>query len=151
MKGRTVGIIGFGTIGRTVARLLAAFQVKLLVYDPYVKEAEVLEAGGEAVSLEELLKRSDIVSMHARVSETSRSMMGREQFRMMKETAVFINTARSPLVDMDALYEALKERWITGAAIDTYEVEPVLGQAERYFAGEMPRFLMNPEVLKGSR
>lgn len=184
MKGRTVGIIGFGTIGRTVARLLAAFQVKLLVYDPYVKEAEVLEAGGEAVSLEELLKRSDIVSMHARVSETSRSMMGREQFRMMKETAVFINTARSPLVDMDALYEALKERWITGAAIDNYEVEPVpvdsplfeldnltfschksgdtveafadspamvLGQAERYFAGEMPRFLMNPEVLKGSR
>ena len=108
--------------------------------------------------------------------------MGREQFRMMKETAVFINTARSPLVDMDALYEALKERWITGAAIDNYEVEPVpedspffdldnltfschksgdtveafadspamvLGQAERYFAGEMPRFLMNPEVLKG--
>lgn len=122
--------------------------------------------------------------MHARVSETSKGMMGREQFRIMKKTAVFINTARSPLVDMDALYEALKEQWITGAAIDNYEVEPVpkdspllnldnltfschksgdtveafadspamvLTQAERYFAGETPRFLMNPEVLKGSR
>lgn len=184
MKGRTVGLIGFGTIGRAVAELLAAFKVKLLVYDPYVKEHEIREAGGEAVGLEELLRCSDIVSMHARVSETSKGMMGREQFWIMKKTAVFINTARSPLVDMDALYEALKEQWITGAAIDNYEVEPVpkdspllnldnltfschksgdtveafadspamvLTQAERYFAGETPRFLMNPEVLKGSR
>ena len=90
MKGRTVGIIGFGTIGRTVAKLLAAFQVKLLVYDPYVKETEVQEAGGELVSLNKLLGCSDIVSMHARVSSTSRGMMGREQFRMMKETAVLL-------------------------------------------------------------
>lgn len=181
LKGRTVGIIGFGTIGRLVAELLKAFHVKeLLVYDPYADRMDVERAGATWTDLEFLLRESDIVSMHARVSETSRGMMGKEQFRLMKPTAVFINTARSPLIDMDALYLALKERWITGAAIDNYDVEPVpedsplfeldnltfschksgdtveafadspamvLEQAEFYFSGKRPRFLMNPEVL----
>lgn len=181
LKGRTVGIIGFGTIGRLVAGMLHAFHVKeILVYDPYANKTEVEDAGGIWTDLDSLLRECDIVSMHARVSETSKGIMGEEQFRLMKSTAVFINTARSPLIDMNALYHALKERWITGAAIDNYDVEPVpedsplfeldnltfschksgdtieafadspamvLEQAERFFAGERPRFLMNPEVL----
>ena len=181
IKGRTVGLIGFGTIGHLVADLLQAFHVKLLIYDPYAREEEIREKQGTPVSLEELLGESDIVSMHARVSDTSRGMMGEEQFRMMKKTAVFINTARSPLIDMKALYRALKEGWIMGAAIDNYDVEPieednplltldnltfschksgdtveafadspamVLAEAEKFFHGERPRFLMNPQDLE---
>lgn len=180
LKGRTVGLVGFGTIGRIVAELLKSFKIQLLVYDPYAAEEDIKMSGGIPVSFDELLKTSDIVSMHARVSETSMKMMGEAQFGMMKPDAVFINTARSLLVDMDALHKALKEKWITGAALDNYDVEPVepdsplleldnitfschksgdtieafadspamvLGEAEKFFADEMPRFLMNPQVL----
>lgn len=125
LKGSTVGLIGFGTIGRIVAEKLNAFGVRLMAYDPYADPEDIRNGGAEPSELEALLKNSDIVSMHARVSESSRGMMGEKQFRMMKPTAVFINTARSPLVDMKALYRALKEKWITGAAIDNYDVEPV--------------------------
>jgi D-3-phosphoglycerate dehydrogenase len=180
LKGRTVGLVGFGTIGRIVAEILRAFQVRILVYDPFVSPQEVTAAGACPADLEELLKQSDIVSLHARVSKTTRGMMGEAQFRMMKPTAVFINTARAPLVDTDALYRALSEQWITGAALDSYHIEPipeddrflqldnvtfcchkggdtvesfenspemVLAEAEKYFRGENPRFLMNPQVL----
>ena len=181
LKGRTVGLVGFGTIGRIVAQLLQAFQVHLLVYDPYIEPEKIAAVGGTSVSLEMLLQNSDIVSLHARVSESTRGMMGEAEFRMMKPTAVFINTARAPLVDTDALYKALSEQWITGAALDSYHIEPipeddrflrldnvtfcchkggdtvesfenspymVLSEAERFFGGELPRFLMNPQVLK---
>jgi D-3-phosphoglycerate dehydrogenase len=181
LKGKTAGLIGFGTIARIVVKLLKAFDMKILVYDPFVIEADIKAYGAKKVDFDELLKNSDIVSMHARVSESTRGMMGVEQFKKMKETAYFINTARSDLVDMDALYMALKQRWIMGAAIDVYPVEPVsagnpllgldnitftchkggdtvesyadspamiLGETERFFSGEVPRFLLNPEVLK---
>ena len=153
-----------------------------MVYDPYTEDADILALKGRPVGLEELLQDSDIVSLHARVSETSKGMIGEEQFRMMKPTAVLINTARSPLVDMDALYRALKDRRITGAAIHNYDVEPVsedspllaldnitfschksgdtveafanspamvFEEAEKFFQGIRPRFLMNPETLTG--
>lgn len=181
LRRKTAGLIGFGTIARIVAKLLKAFEMDILVYDPYVNEKEVTGLGASKVDFDTLLAGSDIVSMHARVSETTRGMMGAEQFSRMKKTAVFINTARSSLVDMDALYTALKERRIMGAAIDVFSAEPaspsdpllrlenitmschkggdtvesyadspamVLHEAERFFAGDTPRFLVNPEVLK---
>lgn len=125
MKSLTVGVIGFGTIARIVVKLLLAFRMKVLVYDPFVP-AEVIEAQGcTKVEMNELLSQSDVVSMHARVSESTKGMMGEEQFKLMKPTAYFINTARPALVDMEALYRALKENWITGAGIDVWNTEPL--------------------------
>lgn len=125
LKGKTAGLIGFGTIARIVAKLLKAFDMKILVYDPYVGQDVIESYGANKTDFDTLLSSSDIVSMHARVSESTRGMMGMEQFRKMKKTAFFINTARPALVDMDALYSALKDRVIAGAAIDVFPVEPV--------------------------
>lgn len=181
LRGETAGLIGFGTIARIVVKLLQAFEMKILAYDPFVNEQSMAQLGVKKADFDTLLACSDIVSMHARVSESTRGMMGIEQFRKMKNSAVFINTARPSLVDMDALYTALNEQLIMGAAIDVYSTEPVnpadpllklnnitmschkggdtvesyadspamvLHEAERYFAGESPRFIINPETIK---
>ena len=125
LKNKTAGLIGFGTIARIVAKLLSAFDMKLVVYDPYVGAEDIEAAGAKKVDLDTLLACSDVISMHARVSESTREMIGSEQFHKMKKNAIFINTARPALVDMDALYTALKEQWIMGAAIDVFPTEPL--------------------------
>jgi D-3-phosphoglycerate dehydrogenase len=126
MCSMTVGIIGYGTIGILVVALLASFRCRVLVYDPFVTQDIVTKNNITLVPvLEELLEQSDIVSLHARVSEETRGMIGEAQFVKMKKTAVLINTARSALIDMDALYCALKNRVITGAAIDVFPTEPL--------------------------
>lgn len=121
----TVGLIGFGEIGRRVAALLRGFNSEILVFDPYLPAKVIAELGCRQVSLEELLHRSDIVSVHARAVKGAKPMIGRDELREMKPTSVLINTARASLVDMDALYIALHENWIMGAAIDVFDQEPV--------------------------
>jgi D-3-phosphoglycerate dehydrogenase len=126
MASMTVGLVGYGTIGRLVVNLLAAFRCRVLVYDPFITRDAVAGTGIILVpDLTSLLAESDIVSLHARVSEQTRGMIGAEQIAGMKETAVLINTARPALVDMDALYHALKSRRITGAALDVFPSEPL--------------------------
>ncbi|MDR1351731.1 MAG: 2-hydroxyacid dehydrogenase [Treponema sp.] len=126
MCSMTVGIVGYGMIGILVAALLAPFRCRVLVYDPYVTQDMAVGNNVALVPvLEELLEQSDIVSLHARVSEETRGMIGEAQLAKMKKTAVLINTARSALIDMDALYCTLKERGITGAAIDVFPTEPL--------------------------
>jgi D-3-phosphoglycerate dehydrogenase len=122
LGGMTVGIIGMGRIGKRTALLLHCFGSKILGYDPYVDKMEGSDI--EMVDIDELLNRSDIVSLHIPHSEETHHMIGKEELRKMKNSAYLINCARGGIVDEEALYEALKNGDIAGAALDVFEVEP---------------------------
>lgn len=126
LYGCTVGLIGFGQVARQLAPRISGFDVKLLVYDPYV-DAETIEFyGGEKVDdMNRIFRESDFVSLHARLTEETRRFIGREHFEQMKPTAYFINNARSRMVRYDDLYEVLKEGRIAGAALDVHDDEPL--------------------------
>lgn len=122
----TVGVIGYGNIGTKVVKLLRAFGARVLVNDPYVQLApEDAAAGVELVSFEKILAESDVLTLHPRVTEETRGMMSAEAFGRMKPGALFVNTARGPLCDYDALYKALTEGVLGGAMLETFAVEPV--------------------------
>lgn len=122
----TVGVIGYGQIGTRVVRLLKVFGCRILVNDPYVQLSAADRADGvEQVSLETLLARSDVVSLHPRVTKETEKLINAETLAQMKSTAVLINTARGPLVDYDALYQALAGGVIQSAMLETFAVEPV--------------------------
>lgn len=126
LGGKTVGVIGLGGVGYRVAkRLKFGFQSKILVYDPYVDDKRIAEIGGKRVDLQTLLKESDLVTLHAKVTEETVDMIGEEEIAMMKPNAYFFNTARAALVNEDALFEALKNKQIAGAGLDVFGVEPV--------------------------
>ncbi len=127
----TVGVIGYGHIGTKVVRLLKAFGCRILVADPYV-QLSATDARDKVrhLGLEELLRESDVVTLHARVTEETRGFIGREQFAAMRKGAYFINTARGPMVDYDALTEALKSGHLRGAALETFAVEPTPADLE---------------------
>ena len=121
----TVGIIGYGHIGTKVVRLLKPFGCRILVSDPYVPlSAEDRADGVEQADLDSLLKESDVVSLHARVTEETKGFLAAPQFARMKEGAYFINTARGPMVNYDDLYRALKSRHVRGAMLETFWLEP---------------------------
>lgn len=121
--GKTVGIIGAGAIGKRTAELCKAFGCKVITYSRSRVEHPAID---RQVTLEELLKEADIVSLHCPLTEETRGMIGEEQLRMMKKTAVLINTARGPVADSEALAKALTEGRIAGAACDVFETEPPL-------------------------
>ncbi len=123
---QTVGVIGMGNIGRVVVRKLLAFGVTVLVYDPYITAEQAAAAGVEQVALDELLRRSDYVSLHCPLTDETRHLISTPQLRAMKPGAYLINMARGPIVDQAALYEALAGRTIAGAALDVFEKEPPL-------------------------
>ena len=124
LYGKTLGMIGMGNIGEAVARLAQAFGMKVNVHDPYLSQDRAAQNGVTLVDLHTLVSQADYVTVHARVTEESKGIMGREQFKAMKPTAAFVNTARGALVDMKALVEALREGWIRAAAVDVYDPEP---------------------------
>ena len=125
LRGRVLGIIGFGYIGREVAKRAKAFGMEILSYDPYVEKRVISKFGAKPVGIESLLKDSDIVSLHTRLTPETYHLMGEREFKMMKRTALFINTARGRLVNEEALVKALEEGWIAGAALDVFEEEPI--------------------------
>ncbi|MHA1934202.1 MAG: NAD(P)-dependent oxidoreductase [Candidatus Thorarchaeota archaeon] len=125
LHGRTVGLIGFGAIGYEVAMRLRAFGTYLLVNDPYADTERVQEVGAEQVNLHDLLKRSDVVSVHSAVTDETQGMIGADEFALMKPSAIFINTARASITDEYALLEALKSKRIAGAGLDVFSMEPV--------------------------
>jgi autoinducer 2 (AI-2) kinase len=123
LAGKTAGLIGLGAVGRGVARRLRAFDVDVLAYDPYVPSASVPDV--RLVSLDELLSRSDFVSVHCTLSPETRGLVGREGLALMKPTAFLINTARASIVDEAALLDALRTGRIAGAGLDVFSVEPL--------------------------
>jgi len=122
--GKTVGIIGLGAVGREVARRLRGFGTELIAYDPYVAPDVVEQCGARSVDLGTLLREADVVSLHAALTEETKGMLGQREFALMKPTAYFVNTARAELTDEEALYEALKDGGIGGAALDVFAEEP---------------------------
>jgi D-3-phosphoglycerate dehydrogenase / 2-oxoglutarate reductase len=125
LEGKTVGIVGFGEIGRAVARKLGGFRVRLLVYDPFVEDHAVRERGAEPAPLEHLLEESDFVTLHARPTPEAPPLIGTDELAMMKPTAFLVNTARAALVDTPALIAALDRGAIAGAALDVHDQEPL--------------------------
>lgn len=123
--GSVVGLIGFGHVGRELARRLAGFDVRLLVADPYVDDEMLRPYGAERTDLDTVFRESDFVHLLARLTPETERFVGADQFAMMKPTAYFLNTSRSRLVDYDALYKALSERRIAGAGLDVFDAEPL--------------------------
>jgi phosphoglycerate dehydrogenase-like enzyme len=125
IQGRTLGIVGLGHSGRELVRLVAPFAMQILAYSPHADAAEARGLGVDLVSLDDLFRRSDIVSVHARPRPENRRMIGAAQLALMKRTAYFVNIARGELVDEAALVAALRDRRIAGAALDVFEHEPL--------------------------
>ncbi|MCD6524511.1 MAG: hydroxyacid dehydrogenase [Thermococcus sp.] len=125
LEGKTVGVIGFGRIGYEVAKIAKALGMNVLLYDPYPNEERAKEVGGKFVSLEELLKESDIVTLHVPLLDATRHLINEERLKLMKPTAILINAARGAVVDTEALVKALKDGWIAGAGLDVFEEEPL--------------------------
>jgi D-3-phosphoglycerate dehydrogenase len=122
----TLGIVALGNIGRHMAKRAQALDMQIMAYDPYLDDATFGALGvRRAPTLEALLRESDHISVHAPLTPATDRMFGAEQFRQMKPTAIFVNTARGPIVQLDALVEALRNREILGAGLDVFEVEPI--------------------------
>jgi D-3-phosphoglycerate dehydrogenase len=125
LEKKTVGIVGFGAIGRRVAKLAAAFDAKVLVVTRTPDDGRVAAAGARAVSIDTLLRESDVVSLHMRLDATTTSYVGRERLAMMKPSAILVNTARGALVETTALLDALSGGTIAGAGLDVFHEEPI--------------------------
>lgn len=121
---KTVGLVGLGAVGRAVAARLLPFGARVVAYDPYATEEQASALGVSLLSLDELLKQADIVSLHAAVTDETTGLIGEREFGLMKEGAYFVNTARSALTDEGALYRALREGHLAGAALDVFDDEP---------------------------
>ena len=148
LPGLTAGLVGFGSVGKLLAPLLMAMGMRVVVHDPFVKEHELQREKVTAVDLDSLLAQSDVVSLHARLTQQNAGMMGEKQFRAMKPSAHLINTARGGLVDHRALYRALKEKWIAGAALDIYDTEPINPQHPLL---ELGNVTFTPHIAGSSR
>jgi len=127
IEGRTVGLVGAGAIGQLVMKFLSGVDARCQFYDPYQESSEY---GVKADSLEELMATSDIVTIHSRLSTDTHHLVSEDMLALMKPTAVLVNTARSGLVDEQALLAALRGRRIAGAAIDTFDDEPLPAGSE---------------------
>jgi D-3-phosphoglycerate dehydrogenase len=125
VQGKTIGIVGLGNVGRRIAALCnGLLAMKVVAYDPYLTAADMAARGGEKVELDELLRRSDYVSISCPLTKQSRGMIGAREFAAMQPHAYFITTARGFIHDEDALFEALRDKRIAGAGLDVWAKEP---------------------------
>lgn len=145
----TVGIVGYGEVGSRVARLLIPFGCKLLVYDPYrALTDEERRAGIEKVEFDDLLRRSDVVTLHPRVTPQTKGMIGREQIALMKRGAYIVNTTRGQVLDYSALYDALVSGKLKGAVLDTFDPEPPLAESPLL---KLSNVTLSPHIAGASR
>ena len=127
IRDRTFGAVGLGGISRETIRLLSGFGMNPpIAYDPFVGKAEAEECGVELMSLNDLMSRADFVSIHCPLTDETRNLIGEDEIALMKSDAYLLNTARGGIVNEDALYRALEQHKIAGAALDCFEVEPVI-------------------------
>jgi D-3-phosphoglycerate dehydrogenase len=139
----TVGIVGIGRIGSAVAARLAPFGVKLIAFDPYLDADTIRDNGAEPVSLEELLQASDIVTLHCPLTPETQGMLDAAALATMKPTAMLVNTARGPIVDLDALGVALENQRLGGAALDVVYPEPLPLDSPLY---SLPNVILTPHA-----
>jgi D-3-phosphoglycerate dehydrogenase len=145
LDGRTIGIVGVGNVGSRLAqRARAAFNMTVLAYDPYVAREKMQEFGTTKVErLDDMLPQIDFLCVHAPHTKETHHIIGRPQLAKMKRTAYLINCARGPLVDEQALVEALRQHEIAGAALDVFEPEPALDNNPLY---QMPNVIVTPHL-----
>jgi D-3-phosphoglycerate dehydrogenase len=124
VSGKTLGLVGFGNIARTLARKVNGLEMKVLAHDPFVKPEVMTQAGVRAATLNELLEQADIVSLHCPLTPENRHLINDQTLARMKRTAILINTSRGPVVEEAALARALAEGRIAGAGLDVLEQEP---------------------------
>lgn len=140
---KTVGILGFGRIGKQIAKRLSGWEVKLITYDPVVTREEAALFGARMVSWDELFSESDIVTVHLPLNDATAGIIGKKEFDRMKETALFVNDARGALVDQEALTDALVHHKIAGAAIDVFPQE---GLPSDYPLLSMDQVILTPHT-----
>jgi len=178
-QGKTLGLFGLGRIAKMVAQKALGFGFKIIAYDPYVPKK--VDGSIRLVEFSQLLSDSDFISIHSPLTDETKHFFGENELKAMKKTAYLINTARGPIIDEKALYQALKKRWIMGAALDTMEKEPpnwedpllklenlivsphisfyseesyvelktkVAESVRSVLKGELPRAMVNPQVVK---
>ena len=125
LHGKTIGIIGLGRIGRHVAKIARAFDMRVLAWGPRLTDEIATSAGAERYDLDDLLRASDVVSIHATLSAESRGLLDARRIALMKPTSYLVNTARGPIVDEQALVAALASGRIAGAGLDVFDQEPL--------------------------
>jgi phosphoglycerate dehydrogenase-like enzyme len=125
LRGKTVGVVGFGSIGSRVAEIAAGFGMRVVVHDPYVDSETITESGAVSMPLDELLRESDIVTLHVRLPEGEKYIIGEREIKLMKESAILINTSDGPVIDEEALFAALDKGRLAGAAQDSWLKKPV--------------------------
>ena len=150
LYGKTLGLIGFGVIGQTVARVVQGFYMRVLVFDPYMDPGEISKHGAQSADLASVVSQSDYISLHARLTPGSVGMIGRKELRAMKPTACLINTARAALVDEDALLEALREGWFRVAGLDVHHKEPI-PLNHPIFAVPPDRVILSPHLAGSTK
>jgi D-3-phosphoglycerate dehydrogenase len=143
LRKKTLGLIGFGRAGRLLVPKARGFEMNVLAYDPYIDDKWFEKLNVKKVSLDQLLKESDFISIHANLTEESRHLIGLEQLKKMKPQAFIVNTSRGGIIDEQALCAALSERMIAGAGLDVVEVEPV--------RADNPLSKFNNVILTGHR
>ena len=144
----TVGLIGYGEVGRRVVKLLKAFGCRILVSDPYVQlSADDLRDGVIQTSLDRVLAQSDVVSLHPRVTPETAKMINRDTLAQMKKGAYLINTARGPLLDYDALYDVLVSNHLRGAMLETFDIEPAPKDSPLL---QLPNVTLTPHIAGAS-
>ncbi|MBI3065490.1 MAG: D-2-hydroxyacid dehydrogenase family protein, partial [Deltaproteobacteria bacterium] len=125
LEGKTVGVIGFGRIGKEVARIMKAFDTRVLAYSRTLTAEKAAEIGAESVSMEILLRESDVVTIHVHFNEQTRGIIGAKELALMKPGAYLVNTGRGPLVVERAMIEALERGRLGGVGLDVYDIEPL--------------------------
>jgi len=143
LSGKTLGIVGLGRIGRRVALIASAFRMETVAWSQNLDPEEAVARGVKAVSKAELFATSDVVSIHLVLSARTRGVIGRAELEAMRPTGLLVNTSRGPLVDEEALVEALTQRRLAGAALDVYDTEPLPAESPLRRA---PRTLLTPHV-----
>lgn len=124
LNGKTLGIIGFGRIGRNIGRMAKACGMSLVAYDPPLTEEQIKAGGAEPVTLQKLIETSDVITLHVPLIPSTRHMISDKQFEMMKNNVILINTSRGGIIDEDALCRAMKSGKVLGAGLDVFEEEP---------------------------
>ncbi len=147
--GIAVGIVGLGRIGSRVADLLAPWRVRLIGYDPYAEEARFVSRNVRRTTLDALLAEADVVTIHCNLTPETRGLIGARELALMKSDAVLVNAARGPIVDIDALFDALQEDRLAGAALDVLPEEPPQPQTPLLGLGE--KVLLSPHMITANR
>ncbi len=143
LEGRTLGLIGLGTLGARVARYGQAFDMPVIAWSANLDPQRARDLGVEPVSKDELLARADVVSIHLKLGPRSRGLIGAKELASMKRSAVLVNTSRGPIVDQDALAAALRDGVIAGAALDVFEPEPLPAD---HPARALPNTVLTPHI-----